>query len=96
MISRLWRFETNRPLFVDSYSENRTTGSFIVIDPLTNATLGAGMIRETGENWTKLGTVHSETPVSSSRTASAEWTLPRHCLGRYTRGACEADRAGAV
>jgi sulfate adenylyltransferase large subunit len=56
--------ETNRPLFVDAYSENRTTGSFIVIDPLTNATLGAGMIRETGENWTKLGTVHSETPVS--------------------------------
>ena len=38
--------ETNRPLFFDSYEHNRTTGSFIVIDPLTNATLGAGMIRE--------------------------------------------------
>jgi bifunctional enzyme CysN/CysC/sulfate adenylyltransferase subunit 1 len=38
--------ETNSPLFFDSYKQNRTTGSFIVIDPLTNATLGAGMIQE--------------------------------------------------
>jgi sulfate adenylyltransferase subunit 1 len=38
-------FDTISPLFFDSYQENRTTGSFIVIDPLTNATLGAGMIR---------------------------------------------------
>jgi hypothetical protein len=39
-------FETNSPLFFDAYQQNRTTGSFIVIDPLTNATLAAGMIRE--------------------------------------------------
>jgi hypothetical protein len=39
-------FETSSPLFFDSYQENRATGSFIVIDRLTNATLGAGMIRE--------------------------------------------------
>jgi sulfate adenylyltransferase subunit 1 len=38
--------ETSSPLFFDTYQQNRTTGSFIVIDPLTNATLGAGMIRE--------------------------------------------------
>ena len=38
-------FDTSSPLFFDSYQENRTTGSFIVIDPFTNATLGAGMIR---------------------------------------------------
>ena len=29
----------------DSYSENRETGSFILIDRLSNATVGAGMIR---------------------------------------------------
>jgi sulfate adenylyltransferase subunit 1 len=60
--------ETNRPLFFDSYEQNRTMGSFIVIDPLTNATLGAGMIREnlpeSGEKWTRLGTADSETAVS--------------------------------
>jgi sulfate adenylyltransferase large subunit len=38
--------ETNSPLFFDAYKQNRTTGSFIVIDPLTNATLGAGMIQD--------------------------------------------------
>jgi hypothetical protein len=37
-------FEANVPLFFDSYSRNRTTGSFIVIEPLSNATVGAGMI----------------------------------------------------
>src|SRR6266851_6347407 len=32
--------ETSSPLFFDSYQQNRMTGSFIVIDPLTNATIG--------------------------------------------------------
>jgi sulfate adenylyltransferase large subunit len=39
-------FETSQPLFFDSYARNRTTGSLILIDPLTNATVGAVMIRE--------------------------------------------------
>ncbi len=37
--------ETVRPLFFDPYSTNRSTGAFILIDPVTNATVGAGMIR---------------------------------------------------
>jgi bifunctional enzyme CysN/CysC len=36
--------ETHQPLYFDPYSENRVTGAFIVIDPITNGTLGAGMI----------------------------------------------------
>lgn len=32
------------PIPIDSYSDNRTTGAFIVIDRLTNGTVGAGMI----------------------------------------------------
>ena len=35
-----------QPLFVDEYGKNRATGSFILIDPETNATAGAGMIIE--------------------------------------------------
>jgi bifunctional enzyme CysN/CysC len=35
-----------QPLFVDEYRNNRSTGSFIVIDPATNATVGAGIIIE--------------------------------------------------
>jgi len=38
-------FHTTEPLLVDDYGANRTTGSFIVIDPQTNATAGAGVIR---------------------------------------------------
>jgi sulfate adenylyltransferase large subunit len=34
-----------RALFFDAYSANRSTGSFILIDPITNATVAAGMIR---------------------------------------------------
>ncbi|MFZ0631635.1 MAG: sulfate adenylyltransferase subunit CysN, partial [Acidobacteriaceae bacterium] len=36
--------ETNRPVMADRYRENRTTGSFILIDPEDNATAGAGMV----------------------------------------------------
>ncbi len=37
---------TTRPLIFDTYHDNRVTGSFIVIDPATNATAGAGMIAQ--------------------------------------------------
>jgi sulfate adenylyltransferase subunit 1 len=37
-------FKLAQPLMVDSYSKNRATGSFIVIDESTNNTVGAGMI----------------------------------------------------
>ncbi|HEX8879706.1 MAG TPA: hypothetical protein VF749_06735, partial [Candidatus Acidoferrum sp.] len=39
--------ETNQPLILDAYSTSRATGSFILIDPFSNATVGAGMVRET-------------------------------------------------
>ncbi|MBX9705962.1 MAG: sulfate adenylyltransferase [Gammaproteobacteria bacterium] len=37
-------FKLAQPLMVDSYSTNRATGAFIVIDESTNNTVGAGMI----------------------------------------------------
>jgi sulfate adenylyltransferase large subunit len=37
-------FETNLPLFFDPYRECRWTGSMILIDALSNATVGAAMI----------------------------------------------------
>ena len=37
-------FETNLPLFFDAYADNRNMGSLILIDGLTNATVGAAMI----------------------------------------------------
>jgi len=38
--------ETTRPLFLDPYAANRLTGSFILIDPVSHATVAAGMVRE--------------------------------------------------
>jgi sulfate adenylyltransferase subunit 1 len=38
--------ETSQPLFFDFYEESRSTGSFILIDPISNATVAAGMILE--------------------------------------------------
>jgi len=35
---------TSKPLFFDPYQKNRQTGSFILIDPITNNTNGVGMI----------------------------------------------------
>ena len=45
------RIATARPVAFDSYDRNRAMGSFILIDRLTNATAGAGMIldREAAE-----------------------------------------------
>jgi sulfate adenylyltransferase large subunit len=42
--------KTALPLFFDPYRQNRTTGSFILIDPASNATVAAGII-EHGINW---------------------------------------------
>ncbi|MBL1244733.1 MAG: sulfate adenylyltransferase subunit CysN [Sulfurimonas sp.] len=36
-----------RPIAADKYTENRLTGSFIVVDRITNNTVGAGMIVDT-------------------------------------------------
>ena len=60
--------ETSGPLFFDSYERNRTTGSFIVIDPLTNATVAAGMIRENLSEKSRISAkeqiLHSQTPIT--------------------------------
>jgi sulfate adenylyltransferase large subunit len=40
----LVRLEAARPIYFDSYKDNRGSGSFVLIDPVTNATVAAGMI----------------------------------------------------
>ena len=47
----------HRALFIDPYVENRETGSFILVDPLSNETAGAGMIlaAEPGEGGVDAG-----------------------------------------
>ncbi len=39
------RLRITTPLLVDDYADNRTTGSFVLIDEATNRTVGAGVVR---------------------------------------------------
>ena len=41
---------TNAPLYFDPYRRNRATGAFIIVDRLSNETLGAGMIIDRAES----------------------------------------------
>jgi sulfate adenylyltransferase subunit 1 len=43
------KIRTAKPLVFDGYSTNRLTGSFILIEPGTNATVGAGMLQPPAE-----------------------------------------------
>jgi sulfate adenylyltransferase subunit 1 (EFTu-like GTPase family) len=54
---------TARPLIFDRYGDNRATGSFVLIDPATNFTAGAGMISEV---------VRERAGASAARPSAAE------------------------
>jgi len=58
---------TSRPIVFDRYGENRTTGSFVLIDPATNFTAGAGMIAGAVRDENTLPT----TPAAAERIARA-------------------------
>ncbi|MCC5914776.1 MAG: sulfate adenylyltransferase subunit CysN [Balneolaceae bacterium] len=53
------KLRTSQPLFFDPYQINQKTGSFIIIDPATNVTVGAGMIRA-GSTETEDGSLRAE------------------------------------
>ncbi len=42
---------SDRELLFDPYMENHHTGSFVLVDRLTNATVGAGMIKGAASTW---------------------------------------------
>jgi bifunctional enzyme CysN/CysC len=55
-------------IFVDSYLLNSATGSFILVDPHTNATVAAGMIR---------GAAQAPTDRAPVDVVRPEWSVPR-------------------
>jgi sulfate adenylyltransferase large subunit len=62
--------ETVSPLFFDPYTQNRITGSFILIDPISNATLGAGMIRaDLADQTLASGVAQEIVPVTAAERA---------------------------
>ena len=63
---------TARPIVFDRYADNRTTGSFILIDPSTNFTAGAGMIADTVRD----AATRSAKPSAAERLARLARTAP--------------------
>jgi sulfate adenylyltransferase subunit 1 (EFTu-like GTPase family) len=45
------RLTLAEPIFPDRYQSNRVTGSAILIDDTTNATVGAVLVQGDGEDW---------------------------------------------
>jgi bifunctional enzyme CysN/CysC/sulfate adenylyltransferase subunit 1 len=85
--------ETSLPLFLDPYDENRIMGSFILIDPISNATVAAGMVERTIEDEASLrpevaaltrGRVnHEERRQRFGHSAAAVWVSGRPRLAEF-------------
>lgn len=86
------RLETAAPLFFDSYRENRATGSFILIDEHTNATVAAGMIR--GEEKTLESILPREEQQPTTVSPDVVW--PGWNVARAEREARNGHRAAVV
>jgi bifunctional enzyme CysN/CysC len=72
--------ETADPLFIDPYKMNRSTGSFILIDPDTNDTVAAGMIRGEAENVAPYGQDETVTTKERETSPNVVWeglNIPR-------------------
>jgi sulfate adenylyltransferase large subunit len=64
---------TARPIIFDRYSENRGTGSFILIDPASNFTAGAGMIVDSvGRHHERAAPSAAERLARLARTAGSD------------------------
>ena len=61
---------TARPVFFDPYKANRATGSFILVDPVTNRTAAAGMIRGVAR---EVGDVARAGQAVSHRSQNVQW-----------------------
>src|SRR5262249_12573370 len=79
------QIETALPLFFDHYEQDRAMGSFILIDPMSNATVAAGMIEGAAEKEVVLSletgpTSHSERVRRNGHPPAALWIVGRQGL----------------
>jgi bifunctional enzyme CysN/CysC len=59
----------NRPLILDDYTNDKTAGSFVIIDRVSNVTVAAGMIRGHGEDYQDDGRAVARALVANERAA---------------------------
>ncbi len=87
--------ETADPLFVDPYKINRATGSFILIDPDTNQTVAAGMIRGVAEDVAPFGE-ESEPQTRTEQDTSPNVTWEGLSIPREERETQNDHKAAVV
>src|SRR6266404_364133 len=71
-------FEAHVPLFFDPYASDRATGSFILIDKISNATVGAGMIQADLSDRQGQEELELASPDSMQKPVSAQERYKRH------------------
>jgi bifunctional enzyme CysN/CysC len=79
----------HRPLYFDAYRQNRATGAFVLVDSLTNNTVGAGMILSGSEDGAATASAFGERTQVSPRerrerlgqTGAAVWLSPLGVTG---------------
>jgi bifunctional enzyme CysN/CysC len=64
---------TTQPLYYDQYQLNRATGSFILIDPASNNTVAAGMIRGKTQNVDDLLAGEVEAAPARPKSSNVVW-----------------------
>jgi bifunctional enzyme CysN/CysC len=70
----------NQPIAYDGYRQNKGTGSFVVIDRMTNVTVGAGMILERA---TAESEDHWQDKSSAAESADRSDVTPAERAGRF-------------
>ncbi len=71
---------TQSPVAFDAYTENRATGAFILIDRVTNATAGAGMIKH---SLRRASNIHLQS-LEITKAARAEQKLQKPAIVWFT------------
>lgn len=84
------KITTTQPLYFDPYRLNRNTGSFILIDPYTNVTLAAGMIRR------KASTLEEVINVQPDRRKSSNVVWESTEISREMRETRNGHRAAVL
>ncbi len=70
----------DRELLFDPYRSNRATGAFILVDRLSNATVGAGMLTGVGSSWDRA-------PEDGLQSQASEITSPERAI-RFGQKSC--------
>jgi bifunctional enzyme CysN/CysC len=68
---------TAAPIFFDAYQRNRDTGSFILVDPFTNDTVAAGMIRDVRRAEDLFGAASPTATAVSPGVVWDDWNIAR-------------------